>query len=284
MNDIKLINTLFRKEADVAGIEQDGQSSGKISTRNNVHALYFFASISGTGATRTEITTDIDTFTCRCNGKVILERTAEQLLDLFKYKNDSKGAFTPAGCIPVIFTRDDLPLAMQNNNFALGMLENILTYEITYKDVVVAIDKMEVFTEYDELAERTIGAHVKQLVYTRSFSSTGVQQIVDLPVASPGSAILAYHIVSGNISKFSVIRDNTHIYNGMPVSVMNLRLRRAGKTNQIGYTTIPFDIQNDLASIQPLGGAVRNWIIEPTWSSSPSGSYPILSEEVHIGI
>lgn len=285
------LNTFFRRESDLSNIVKGVKSTGKISMKNNIHAIHFFLTAAGTGATRAEVGTDVGNIIIRYQGKQIFEATATQVLDLFKHKHDSKGALTTAGVVTIRFSRKDLPLAGQNGNYALGMIDMrngvaeaaVLTYEINWlSPVALTIDAGQVFTEFDELPQREIGAHVRVMTYTRSFSSTGNQDITDLPTKGV-AGILAYHIVNGNVSKISVKRDNTDIYRDLPIGIHQLAQREAGRTAQSGYTHICFDLQNDVASVAPLAG-VSNWLVQPYWSVSPAGSYSILAEQLHVGI
>jgi hypothetical protein len=294
-NKLKELNTFFRQESDLNNIAKGAKDTGIITLKNNVHAIHFFLTAAGVGATRAEIGTDVGSIIIRYQGKQIFEATGTQILDLFKHKFDSQGALTTAGVISVRFSRKDLPLAGQNGNYALGMLDMslgkpmdeapaaVLTYELNWlSPAALTIDAGSVFTEYDELPYRPIGAHVRTVTHNRSFTGTGNQDITDLPIKDV-AGILAYHFVNGNVGKISVKRDNTDIYRDLPMAVHELAQREAGRTKQSGYSHVCFDLQNDIASVAPLAG-VSNWLVQPNWTVSPAGSYTILAEQLHVGI
>lgn len=282
----------FRKRvlvfSDVSGIAASGRSTGKIETRKTIHALAFIASDGGVGETRAHIINDIGNIVIRADGIVIRELTATQILDLYKHYNDDMGAFTVEGVILIPFAQSAFDLSQINNEYALGMLRNgnpiSLTYEINYNAALATVDKIEVRAIVDD-REREFGLHTRIVPHTRSFASTGAQDITDLPKGDGTSSVLAYHFVlgAGTISKITVKEGSSEVYNQVPRELVEIMLNNAGRKVQSGYFHLPFNLDNDPRSKQYLGPATAHWLVQPNWSVSPAGSYTIIEEREHAG-
>lgn len=286
---IKDVNQ-FRKRiltfSDVTGIAGGGRSTGKIETRKTIHGIAFICTDGGVEETRAHIIADINTIIIRAEGKVIRELTAAQILDLYKHYHDDDGAYTSRGVILIEFAQSAFDLAQMNNEYAIGMLRNgkplTLTYEINYKSSVTTIDRIQVQAVVDD-REREFGIHTRITPHTRSFASTGAQDITDLPKGDGSSSLLAYHFVlgSGVISAITVKEGTDEVYASTPAAMIDILLNNAGRKLQSGYFHVPFNLDNDPRSLQPLGPNTAHWLVQPNWSTSPGGSYTILEERVH---
>lgn len=286
-----LLSTTFRKSSDLVGVAAGAKITGKIETLNNIHGLYFYLTGSGTALTYAQIVADVLDVRVRLNGELIVEATGEQLLDLYKYHRDALEAHTVAGVLPILFTRQHLPVAGHNTAFALGMLgedgksHNVLTYELNFKTVSITADSGEVVYEHDHLAPAKLGLHVRLLRHDRTFSATGYQDITDLPKDKEGVDILAYHVAKGGITKLTVKVNGRDLYEETPYEVIKQELHRSGRIAQTDYTHIAFDTKNDLASMLRSGpGNIVDLLVKPYWGTSPAGSFQILAEEVHNGL
>lgn len=289
-----LLKIVTRKEADVIGtFSANKKLTGAIETRSNVHAVHFyFKTAAGAACTRAEIIADIDDIVLKINGQVICEASATQLLDLFKYHADSKSVLTTAGCVSRYFTRHDLALAGLNRGFALGMLgpdglgHNTLTYEINTQSSVTTVNSCEVYFDHDTLAPEPLGNHVRLLRYNETFTTTGLQEVTDLPKDKQGVGLLAYHVhtATGVMDKLSLKFNGTDRYENVNVNVMKLQQYKAGRTPQSNYYHIPLDLANDITAVQPLGpNNVTSLRFIPNWTTAPNG-YEILAEEIHNGV
>jgi hypothetical protein len=277
--------------SDVSGIASGGRSTGKIETRKTVHALAFHMTDGGVNLARADFLTDIGSVVIRADGIVIRELTAQQLLDLYKHYFDDSVAFTPAGILLIPFAQSAFDLAQINNEYALGMLRNgkplTLTYEINYKVATLKVDKIQVRAIVDD-REREFGLHTRITPHTRSFGSTGVQDITDLPKGDGSSSLLAYHIVlpgtAGTISEITVKEGSNEVYNQVSKELLELLMNGAGRKAQTGYFHIPFNLDNDPRSKQYLSPATAHWLVQPNWSVAPNPtSFTILEEREHAG-
>lgn len=286
INDLSQFKKRVIRFSDVTGIAGGGQSTGKIPTNKTVHALLFVCTDGGVEETRAHMIADISTVVIRAEGTVLAELTATQLLDLYKHYHDDDVAYTPRGVLPVPFAQNAFDLSVLNNEYAIGMMHNgqpmTLTYEINYQAAVTTIDRIQVMALVDDRV-REFGTHVRIKPHVRAFTSTGNQDITDLPVGDGSSSLLGYHFVLGDgvISKMSVKDGDRDIYDETPAAVIDLMLNNAGRKLQSGYCHVPFNLDNDPRSVQPLGPQTANWLVQPYWSTTPDGSYTILEERVH---
>lgn len=266
-----------------------GRSTGKIETRKTIHGIYFLITDAGVGLTEAEMNTDVGSVIIRANGIVIRELTMQQIIDLYQHYKNDMGAHTVDGILPIEFSDSAFDLSVLNNAYAIGMLKNgqpvALTYEINYKAGLAKADKVEVRAIVDD-REMEFGLHKRIIPHTRSFASTGTQDITDLPKGDGTSSLLAYHIVTGagTITKITVKEGSDEVYNQLPVQLLNVMLNDAGRKAQSGYFHIPFNLDNDPRSKQPLGPATAHWLVQPYWSVSPAGSYTIIEEREYAGL
>ena len=290
MDPIKDLNQ-FKKRvlifSNVNDIAAGGRSTGKIETNKTLHGIAFVCRGSGTGLTRAQIIADLSSVIIRAEGKVIRELTVTQILDLYKHYNDDKGAFTVEGILPVEFAQNAMDLAQLNNDYAIGMMRNgkpmTLTYEINYDATITTLDEIEVRAIVDDRVQE-FGKHTRIIPHTRTFSSTGAQDITDPSKGDGSSAMLAYHFVlgSGVISQITAKEGTQEVYDQLPRELLELMLNNSGRKVQSGYFHVPFNLDNDPRSKQPLGPMTPSWLLQPNWSTSPAGSYTILEEREHL--
>ncbi len=269
------------------GVTAGAKKTGNIPTTKTIHDLVFICKSSGgTGLTRSQFIADIASVVVRAGGTVIRELTVTQILDMYKHYQDDKVAFTPEGILPIQFASNAFDLSQLNNDHAIGMILNgkpmNLTYEIIYKATVTTCASVEVRAIVDDRVQ-DFGRHTRIRPHTRSFSSTGIQDIADMPVGGADSVLLAYHFVlgSGVIKEITVSESQREVYNQVPRELMDYMLNNAGRKAQSGYFHLPFNLDNDPRSVQVLGPNTSNWLIQPNWSTTPDGSYTILEEALH---
>jgi hypothetical protein len=288
--DLNQFRTRVLPFSNVVGIAKGQRSTGKIETRKSIRALCFIASGAGTPLTRAQFLTDIGSIVVRAEGIVLREMTAQQILDLYKHYRDDQGAFTVEGVLPIEFADSAFDLAQVNNMYALGMLLNgkpvTLTYEINYLSPgTLTVDQILVRAIVDD-RETELGLHKRIIPHTRSFASTGNQDITDLPKGDGRSSLLGYHFVlgSGVISQITVKDGSAEVLNQVPRPMIEMMLNNAKRKVQSGYFHVPFNTDNDIRSKYPLGPSNAHWLVQPTWSTSPAGSYTILEEREHLGL
>ena len=142
-----------------------GRETFSIDTARNVHAVHLYFTSTGVASTRAEIIAEIADVRVRVGGKLIMDLTATEILDLYKYFNDDAGSFTVAGVLPLIFTPMMLPLSAESRQYALGMLSdedpprrNTFTIEVNAQAAAPGtVDGCEVQLETDDFPSESIG-------------------------------------------------------------------------------------------------------------------------------
>jgi len=289
--DIRQFRPKILTFSDVPNIAV-GTTSGRIDTKKSIHELHFIArTAAGVGLTRTQILADITSIKIMANGIVIRDLTVTEILDLYKHYNDSMGALTVAGVIPVPFTRR-LDLRQFSNDLVFGMVDKQgrqvnLTYEIAIAGVA-QLAQMQVRAIVDDRV-MDVGPHIRIIPAREQVSSTGQKDWSTLPKDAPGGRkLLAYHVVldSGVISTVDVTKNNEEVLmQGATKEALDLLLRTAGRTAQSGYLHLPFDLANDPRGGEVLGSAVASWLVQPTFTTAPTGGVAkILDEYITDGL
>jgi hypothetical protein len=281
---------------NVASVLANAVNTGIIRVGNNVHAIMFYAQAAAvTPLTRAQLIVDIATIRLFLNGELVYDRTATECLDEYLWSWSKFGALAaPLGCLVCPFVPGNLPIFDQNRGFALGMLKsngvpgqgpyNTLSYELTMTAAPATATQIEIHAVCDNYPQEATGLHLRRLRTTRDILGVGENHITSLPTNMYG--INAYHVITaaGNIAEVGVAKDEDHIRRNMDVSVMNVMSDQAGYTPVAGWTSIPFNLTNDLQGCEQLRGRVVNWDVNLVCAIAPGAGTVILSEEVHDSI
>jgi len=287
-----LQNTYVAQQQDLsAGITASALLTCKIDTTHNIHSIILDCDDGGTPLTESQMKADLGAIEVRYNGVLLVDCTVTQLLDWQSYYLDKTAAVTLAGQLVIPFTRFTLPIAALNREHALGMLDANgnpanLTVKIKCGTTVTNLDALMVHYEYDLLERRTIGRHVRLLTHTRTFSSTGTLDIVDLP-RQGRVGVLAYHIDdgTGTIHDITVKHNGFDVLQATPYNLLNWRAHRAGRVPQANWWHIDFALQNDFANGLPLGVNCSQLLVKPNWpATGPGGSFDIIEEAICVGL
>lgn len=287
-----LQNTYVARQEDLsAGITASAWLTTKIATTRNVHSIILDCDDGGTPLTEAQMKADLGAIEVRYNGVLIFDATATQLIDWQSYYLDKTQTITLAGQLVIPFTRMNLPVAGLNRQYALGMIspdgkEANLTVKVKCGSTVTNLDGLTVYYEYDLMEPEPLGLHVRLLSHTRTFSSTGTLDIVDLPIKGR-QGVLAYHICddTGTIHDIQVKHNNFDVLESVPYNLLNWRAHRAGRVPQTNYWHVDFALQNDYANGLPLGDKCHSLLLKPNWpSTGPGGSFTILEEAVCNGL
>lgn len=280
--------TRLRRYGDVPNVAASGFGTGTINIKKTVQALRFrFLAAAGAPLTRAQLITDVASIRVLMSGTPIVDLTATQILDLYKYYLDSKVALAaPLGDLVIPFSRWSLPVWGLNRAFGLGMVRkngmgyHNLAYEVTFTAGLATAASGQVHVEHDLYKEEPLGYHVRRLRTTRSFAGTGEQVIDDLPRTPFG--VLAYHfdLTAGTLATITCIKDGDLVYDQTPYDTIVVKAKEAGRTAQAAMASIPFDLANDLNGYEELGQGVREWNVKPNWSVAPGAGYFIVSEEI----
>lgn len=280
--------TRMRRYGDVPNVGASGFGSGTINIRKTVQSIRFrFLSAAGVALTRAQLITDVASVRILMSGTPIVDLTATQILDLYKYYRDSNVALAaPLGELVIPFGRWDLPVWGLNRAFGLGMVRkngmgyHTLAYEVTFTAGLATAASCQVHVQHDLYKEEPLGYHVRRLRTTRSFAGTGEQVIDDLPRTPFG--VLAYHFSAavGTMTQITVIKDGDLVFDQTPIDTITVLAKEAGRTAQAAMFSVPFDLANDLNGYEELGNAVREWNVKPSWSVAPGAGFFIVTEEI----
>lgn len=286
LTDLKQYRPKLLSFQDVPNIAV-GTTSTRVDTLKSIRELHLVArTAAGVGLTRTEIIAAISAIRVYANGVAIRDMTAQEVLDLYKYYNDSLGDLTVAGVIPIPFVRSGLDLQALSNDLAFGMLDSNgrmvnLTVEVVIASVAV-LAKIEVRAWVDDRV-MPVGAHVRIIPNREQVSATGKKDWSRLPVSAPGGRkLLAYHVVldSGVISQIDVVKNNEDVLlQGASKEELELLQRSAGRTAQAGYFHVPFDLAGDPRGGEVLAGTVAAWLVQPTFTTAPTGGVAKILDE-----
>jgi len=275
-----------RKVADVSTVAASGFASGVIPIKKTVQSIHFrFLSSGSVVLTRAQLITDIASVRILMSGTPIVDLTATQILNLYKYYLDQNGELSaPLGELVIPFNRWNLPVWGLNRAFGLGMIRksggyHTLSYEISYTAGLTTAASCQVYVMHDVEKEEPLGFHVRAQRSTRSFAGTGEQAIEDLPTACVG--VLGYHFDTSAMASFSVVKDGDIVFDQVPCDTMNVAARAAGRTGVSAQSHIAFDLTNDVNGFEPLGRNIREWSVKPNWSSAPGTGYGIVRLEIY---
>lgn len=260
-----------------------------IDTAKNLHGVYLYLTIAGTAATRSEIIAQVGQVRVYSGGVLILDLTATQLLDLYKFYNDKTGAFTVAGVLPLRFTPFMLPLSENTQQYSLGMLSDTdpgkrNTFRVEVNMIgVVTIDGCEVYIETDDFPSRTIGYHSRWLQYGNTWAAASKQTLDKMPKESNCLAAYAYHIVSAQtVSRISLKVNDVVRINDQPNALLLHKLNEAGRNPQSGYTHLDFSLANDPRAFLDLTRLVNQYL-DLTWAGAPNG-YQVILQKLFVGL
>lgn len=278
---------------NVASVAANAINNQIIPCGNNVHAVYFHA-LSAVPAplTRAQLIADIAGIQIELNGELIYDRTATECLDEYKWYYDHFGALAaPLGTLVVPFVDLKLPIWEQVRGGAIGMLKrgstadnplwNVLTYRLSMTAAPATAAQIQVRVLCDRRPPEATGLHIRRLRTTRNIAGVGDNHVNDLPTNFYG--INAYHIITaaGNVTAWTVDKDNAAIVNNIHVDVMDILSDQASFTPQTGYTSILFNQARDLQGCERLRGQVVKWDVIVNCAIAPGAGTVILSEEVH---
>ena len=277
------------RAGNLASVAASAVNSFKIETGNNVHGIQLkFAAAGGvTPLTRAQLITDVASVRMWLNGELIFDRTATQILDLYKYEWDKYTALAaPLGVLVISCMNKRVPIWDQARGFALGMMKtggtpgqgpyNTLTMEVTMTAGVATAVVGEVHVVSDLYPQEATGLHVRRLRTTRDILAVGANLINDLPRTAFG--LLSVHIASALMTRLTVSYNDSMLYKDLDVDGLSLLLDQAGLTPQ-GYAHIPFDLGEDVHSYLPFTG-MNKFELQPTFSGAPGAGTVVLTEEV----
>jgi hypothetical protein len=230
---------------------------------------------------KAEIIAALGDITLRVNGDLKIQCSATRLFDLFNYWFANQGAITPAGCLPIplwrpcTFGRVITPNGLMSEQQLMGYGTadvNSVSLQI-YVASIAALVSVEVAVEVEE-AVRPLGRHLVITPLSRSFASTGQQDITDLNYGDNDKGILAMHIgeSTGDIDKVTLNVEfaggiKKTIFEELTMENLTVLSRMAGRTIQTDNYTVDFTLMNDSDAFLA-SGPIRAMSVKPTWETA----------------
>lgn len=275
--------TRIIKEPSFSGIAAGAIASARAFTRGNIVNFYLFAKTgAGAALTRAQILNDIGDIALKVNGIVLFQVDADLLLDRQKYLGDAVGAGNVDGVIPIPMELAHLPTAEQRFVPALGTADvNTIAIEATI-DAVAQLSTLELFTEVNNEPNEPVGDHIRIQKFSRTFGTTGLQEISDLPFQDENvKGILAMHLrhSTGTASEITVKRNGLVVIDKVVPNLNQVLLDNGLRTVQSGYDHIDFGRHRSLNSLLPMKDTT-SLIVEINWTVAAPNTYSIFMERV----
>jgi len=263
----------------------------QIDTAKNVHGVDLYLTAAGTGATRAEIIAEIDKIKVWIAGVLVMDLTATEILDLYKFFNDKYGSFTVAGVLPLRFTPFMFPLTENTQNYSIGMLNdvdpnrrNTFTIEVNMQAAAPGtVDACQVHLLTDEFPKQTIGLHTRWLRYGSTWATADEQTLDKIPIDRNCLGVYGYHFHEAQVISVLTykLNDRILVYR-QPNDLLLHLLNDAGRTPQSGYTHFDRSLCNDPRAFDDLTRNI-NRVISATWAVAPSG-YDLLQQLLYNGL
>jgi hypothetical protein len=275
-----------RKTVAGAGLEVVNFNVGGV-----IHAFCFdFRKAAAATMTEAEIEADVGLIVIKVDGETKIEMTAAEAIDIWRYRNAYKNAFTIASILPIytnmLGTWDRV---IDRSALAWGTKGiRSITAEITIS-AVATLATIDPFMIVEPDANRTLGKHLCVRRLADYFGSTGVQQLdKKLPFAMPDVNLQAVHLHQGagagvftdvTVKASSGVGVDQEIFPRLTLAEHNILLHDHKRAAQTGWFHIDFDLLNDTVGGIPLG-PLTNLRADINWATNAPLAYSILCEEV----
>lgn len=283
---------LLRRErlADFTVPAAGGRGLIEIDTAKNVWGVKLVWGTAGGFATYANMCADIGDIRVRVAGKLILEATGTELLDLYHYYNDrTSAALTDAGVLPIWFIPYGMPDSREVQQYAVGMLSdtdktkrNTFSIEVNMLSpgggLTVTTCEVQLYTD-DEPAQQ-IGYHCRLLPYGTTWAAASQQTLDQIPHESNALAVLGYHVhhTAGTLTRMSLTVDDYERIRDVPRTLWLQDLNLAGRSPVANYEHIDFALHNDPESFLDISKLVNEYL-RLTWSVAPTG-YRVLVHQL----
>lgn len=278
--------TFLKKEPDMQGIAAGQKATGRVWTRQNLYGITLKClTAAGVELTRAQILADISDIIVRINGKVVIDADATFLLDLQKYYGDAINAGNIDGNIPIMFARRHLATFEERSVYAIGA-DGVNDISIEVKVLGVAqLSKIEVWAEFDAATPRQIGTHVQIVKHSRTFASTGIQQLTDLPFSDDkliGYFAKHFKFSTATVDYATVKRNGVEMFYQVNPKFMETYLNMGLRKVQSGYFHIDYCRNNSRFGFLP--GQAQSMLVEMKWATGAPSNYTIYAEAINSGL
>ena len=257
-------------------------SNSKISRDVNVagtHHAYGIEFLDGSAAEpRADIISQISNVRVLLDGVVKIDASGTFLMRLNESINGLTG---PAGFLYVPLTPAEFPFfaAKAQMAYGTGDTRNIVV-ELDFATVSATSPNLKLHV-LGETQTRDLGAHRTIKTTTHTFSSTGIQEITDLPTIGAQAGYKAIHVTDvgdNDITDVTVKRNQIEVHRNVRREQIASYYRASGNRAHIDeHFSIPFDLANTPQAFLPMIGT-QDLRLELNWGVSPGGNYSIVSE------
>lgn len=243
----------------------------------------------GVPLTAAQIVADVDDVKLTLNGQTICEATPGFLHKLHQYYHASRDAGNVDGIIPIPLARDHMPIFAEAAAYAVGMIGvNSFQLELDLASSLTLLDEVELRVQRSNEA-REVKQHLRVHRFPQSFSTTGEQEITNIP-REANTGILALHVeFDGSGTSPTTLDQAEIIVNGSTVAKYEPEelqhvLEKAGRDYMVtGSATdvfsIPFDLTNDLTGYLPMKD-VSDLRLKLTWGGAAPSGFTVYRESV----
>ena len=242
----------------------------------------------GVDETVAQIIVEMTNIRVSVNGVDIVDASSATLFSLYSYYHGGRNASELAGLLPIRFARDHLPNA-QAEVFGLGMRGvNSFTLEVTMGGTVDDVDQIQIRSEKRDI-DQPVGQHVRLEKFPRSFASTGVQEVTDIPIEA-NAGTLAFHIeFDGSGSTATTLTEVIVIANGtevlkLPETTAQYLAEKAGREWQLDTTanalfSVDFSLFDDLSGFLSHDG-LTDLRLQLKWGGAAPDTFTVIREGV----
>ena len=285
MPDVKLSTVKFRtvKEPDFQNVVASQKATGIVLNRGNLQKIKLrLLTSGGVELTRAQMIAAISDIVIKVNGQTFWEVDATFLLDRELYYG--VGVLTPNvdGIIMADLTLPLNPSYLERSLTAWG-LGNVqsLTIDVTVVSTAT-LSKIELYSIFDDAPTRNLGDHVRINRLSRTFASTGVQELTDMPITDQDAkGWLAEHIkfATGTLSKLRFRANGLDVEDQLSAKLNEHNLRDSGRIPQSGYFHLDFGRMNDVFGFLPM--PANSIFQELTWATAAPNSYSVYLERIY---
>jgi hypothetical protein len=281
----------FEKLASVKNVSANSVGVAEIPTGDTYYSLIFFCKDGSSVATSiANIKTSITNIVLKLDGEEHYNISPTDLYALQGYYGDN----IAAGGIAGILEFDLAEIRQQREakyveQMAYGTANvQSMTVDFTF-GTLTSLASIEVYAVRAR-TRKPLGAHKKVLTYSRSFASTGDQEIDTLP-RTPNRLYRALHVDdgAGAINSIAVALNGDKVHDAIPNAVAQLVQERCGRNPQTGYYSLDFNLYGEIFGGLPMivsaqqGNQMVNVPVSDfrttiNWGTSPGGTYRIIAE------
>lgn len=271
-------------KGSLTGITKGETATKKLLSKNTLHGILLECrKADGTGCSKAEIALDIENIkfeiTDAVKGSVIpFNASIESAQMIFGYHHSEKSSYTDACVLFLDFTRG-------NSAYALGM-RNVTSADLAVKfksPTSLTIASVEVATIIREVKTINdapgIGSYIEVRERTRTFASTGIEQVDNLPHNKAGTGLIGYHVAVGTAQIDNVLSyHDDELLENVSLEMRKFFNHGLRVEQQSGYCHIDF---RRGAPFLPMG-EITSFLQEFEWNAAAGapGTYKIVTEYI----